>query len=174
MRPARAALLFVIVGCQPGDDAPRAVARPDSPTPSAPTSKPDSANAWAVRPTRSDLTCTPQIVGPDDVLVLRMKTPHGASLHVGGPDGTPYLVIFHGEGSPDRADRRSLMRPEAFAGLAELRIAVGTLTGGVWVFGRDTNEVVFRTPGGYRIRVGNDMETDGPDYAECVVTYRPT
>lgn len=134
----------------------------------------DSAKAWTVRPTRDDLTCSPPTVGREDVLVLRMKTPHGASLHIGAPDGTTYLVIFHGQGSPDRGNRRSLMQPESFAGLAELRLAVGTLTGGAWVFGRDTNEVVFRTPGSYRVRVGNDMETDGPDYAECVVTYRPT
>lgn len=163
------ALVAIASGCRSpdADSQPRAI---DS---AATVARPDSAKPWIVRPTRDDLTCSPQTVGRDDVLVLRMKTPHGASLHVGAPDGTTYLVIFHGEGSPDRASRRSLMRPESFAGLAELRLAVGTLTGGAWVFGRDTNEVVFRVPGAYRIRVGNDMETDGPDYAECVVTYRP-
>ena len=132
----------------------------------------DSAKAWTVRPTRSYLTCSPSVVGPDSVMILRMQRPHGSSLHIGAPDGTPFIVVFHGQGSPDRGARRSLMAPAAFEALTELRLGVGALTAGAWVFGRDTNEVVFRAPGTYRIRVGNDMETDGPDYAECVVTYR--
>jgi hypothetical protein len=134
----------------------------------------DSARAWTARPTKNYLTCSPSVVGPDSIVVLRMQTPHGSSLHIGGPDGTPYLVVFHGQGSPDRGGRKSLMSPDAFAGLTELRLAVRSLTGGVWIFGRDTNQVVFRTPGTYRVRVGNDMETDGPDYAECLLTYRPS
>jgi hypothetical protein len=114
------------------------------------------------------------MIGPDSVMVLRMPRPHGASLYIGSPDGTLYLVVFHGQGRPDRAARRSLMAPAAFEQLTELRLGVGTLTGGAWVFGRDTNEVVFRAPGTYRVRVGNDMETDGPDYAECLVTFAPS
>lgn len=164
---------LLVAGCNAGDE--RSEARPSppiSPAPSTTTPSSDSAKAWTARPTRNDLTCSPSAVSGDDVLVLKMKTPHGASLHIGAPDGTPFIVIFHGEGSQDRGQRRSLMRPESFAGLAELRLAVRTLTGGAWVFGRDTNEVVFRVPGTYRIRVGNDMETDGPDYSECLVTYR--
>lgn len=134
----------------------------------------ESAKAWAVRPTREDLTCSPSTVRPDSPLVLRMETPHGASLYIGAPDGTLYLVIFHGEGKPDRAARRSLMPPETFAQMKELRVKVGTLTGGAWVFGRDTNEVVFRDRGTYRVRVGHDMETDGPVYAECLVSFDPS
>ena len=107
------------------------------------------------------------------MLVLRMQAPHGASLYIGAPDRTLYLVVFHGQGKPDRAARKSLMSPEAFTNLTELRLSVGTLTGGAWTFGRDTNEVVFRAPGVYRIRVGDDMETDGPVYAECTVTFEP-
>lgn len=133
----------------------------------------ESAKAWAVKPTRNDLGCSPSTVRSDSTLVLRMETPHGASLYIGAPDGTLYLVVFHGQGQPDRAARRSLMPPETFAQMKELRVKVGTLTGGAWVFGRDTNEVVFRDRGTYRVRVGNDMETDGPIYAECLVTFEP-
>ena len=107
-------------------------------------------------------------------MVLRMQRPHGGSLYVGSPDGTLFLVVFHGQGRPDRAARRSLIAPAAFEQLTELRLGVGTLTGGAWVSGRDTNEIVFRARGTYRIRVGNDMETDGPDYAECLVTFAPS
>ncbi len=165
-----AALTMLAAGCGGRADD-RAAAPPDSVANSG--GAPDSAKAWTVRPTKDYLTCTPDTVGPRDALILRMQAPHGASLHIGGPDGTPFIIVFHGAGQPDRGDRRSLMQPEAFAQLTELRLHVGTLTGGVWVFGRDTNEVVFRTPGVYRVRVGNDMETDGPDYAECLVTFRP-
>jgi hypothetical protein len=135
----------------------------------------DSATgAWAVKPTRDDLSCEPVNLGPDSTLILQMRTPHGASLYIGGPHRTLYLVVFHGQGQRDRAARKSLMAPQAFAELRELRLKVGTLSGGVWEFGRDTNEVVFREPGMYRVRVGNDMETDGPDYAECLVTFDPS
>ena len=168
-RAAAAMLVALAAGCsRPADDA----SKPVPPPPDSARAG-DSAKAWIVRPTKNYLTCSPDTVGPNDALILRMQPPHGASLHIGGPDGTPYIVVFHGEGQPDRGARRSLMKPEAFAQLTELRLLVRTMTGGVWVFGRDTNEVVFRAPGVYRIRVGNDMETDGPDYAECLVTFRP-
>lgn len=170
MRAIVPGVLFLCGGCSASPET-GGKARP---TPPDSVVAPDSAKAWTARPTKDYLTCAPGTVGPDSVLVLRMKQPHGSSLHVGAPDGTPYIVVFHGEGSPDRGARRSLMNPVAFAQLSELRLAVRTMTGGVWIFGRDTNEVVFRTPGVYRLRVGNDMETDGPDYAECLVTYRPS
>jgi hypothetical protein len=163
-----AGLVVLACACSGADEA-----KPTPSPPPGPTAAPESAKAWTVRPTKDYLSCAPDTVGPDDVLILRMKQPHGASLHVGAPDGTPYIVIFHGSGQPDRGARRTLMNPAAFTQLSELRLGVRTLTGGVWVFGRDTNEVVFRAPGIYRVRVGNDMETDGPDYAECLVTYRP-
>jgi hypothetical protein len=126
-----------------------------------------------VRPTDSSLSCSPRIVGPDDTLDLQMSLPHGRSLHVGGPDQTPYIVVFHGEGSADRGARRSLVAPDSFARLTRLRLPVRATTAGVWVAGRDTNEALFRAPGVYRVRVGDDMETDGPRYAECLVEFRP-
>jgi hypothetical protein len=132
----------------------------------------DSAVAWISPPRRDYLTCSPAVVGADDTLLLRMTRPHGASLHIASPDKTPFIVVFHGAGDRDRGARTSLLMPQAFEQLTELRLPVGTLTAGAWVFGRDTNELVFRVPGTYRVRVGNDMETDGPDYAECLVTYR--
>ena len=72
------------------------------------------------------------------------------------------------------SDKATMEVPSSHAGtVKELRVKVGTLTGGAWVFGRDTNEVVFRDRGTYRVRGGNDMETDGPIYAECLVTFEP-
>lgn len=171
MKPMCVAGLIVLLGssCKPASDD----GAKSPPSEVAVARAPDTAKAWAVRPTKNYLTCSPDTVSAEDVLILRLTQPHGASLHISAPDQTPYLVVFHGEGSPDRGSRRSLMAPAAFEQLSELRLAIKTLTGGVWIFGRDTNEVVFRAPGVYRVRVGNDMETDGPDYAECLVTYRP-
>ena len=33
--------------------------------------------------------------------------------------------------------------------------------------------LLFRLPGFYRLIVGSDLETDGPSYAECLVSYAP-
>ncbi|MEX2153017.1 MAG: hypothetical protein WD825_06720 [Gemmatimonadaceae bacterium] len=104
---------------------------------------------------------------------MNMSLPHGPTFHARSPDGTSYIVVFHGEGSPDRTRRRSLMPPDSFSRVTELRLDPSVLTAGVGVFGRDTNELLFRTPGVYRLLVGADMETDGPSYAECLVRYAP-
>ena len=130
------------------------------------------AREYAVPPRDSNLTCAPAVVSQRDTLRMTMGLPHGASFHVSTPDGTPFIVVFHGEGDPDRGQRRSLVPPDSFAKLTRLDLPVGTLTAGAWVFGRDTNEKLFVQPGFYRLRVGSDMETDGPIYAECVVRLR--
>jgi hypothetical protein len=127
------------------------------------------------------LRCSPSVVGRDDTLEMTMDTPHGVYL-VAYPPNTDttralssemYLIVFPGEGTPDRTRRRSLMPPDSFQRVPTLRLVPRTLTGGVWVYGRDTNELLFRAPGDYRFRVGSDMETDGPQFTECIVRYRP-
>jgi hypothetical protein len=131
------------------------------------------ARAFAEPPRDSNLACAPSVVGTSDTLRMTMSVPHGATFHVAAPDGTPFIVVFHGEGARDRGQRRSLVPPDSFATLTRVDLPVGSLRAGVWVFGRDTNERVFVAPGFYRLRVGSDMETDGPRYAECVVRLRP-
>jgi hypothetical protein len=102
---------------------------------------------------------------------MQFEGVHGPTFHIISPDGTAHIVVFHGQGDPDRGRRRSLMSPDSFARLERLQIDPRTLKAGVWVFGRDTNEIVFRRPGFYRLIVGADLETDGPVYAECRVRY---
>lgn len=131
------------------------------------------AREFAEAPRDSNLTCAPAVVSQRDTLVMTMTLPHGATFHIATPDGTPFIVVFHGEGDRDRAQRKSLVSPDSFARLTRLDLPVGALKAGAWVFGRDTNERVFVQPGFYRLRVGNDMETDGPVYAECVIRLRP-
>ena len=143
-----------------------------SPETKATQSKDTIAREWIVPPRDSNLTCTPE-VGPNDTLHMRLGLPHGATFHVAAPDGTPFIVVFRGEGQPDRGQRKTLMPPDSFAKLTTLDMMPRTFTAGAWVFGRDTNERVFTQPGTYRLRVGTDMETDGPIYAECLVRYRP-
>lgn len=128
---------------------------------------------FAAPPRDSNLRCAPPVVSQRDTLIMTMGLPHGATFHIATPDGTPFIVVFHGEGDRDRGQRKSLVPPDSFARLTRLALPVGALKAGAWVFGRDTNENVFVQPGFYRLRVGSDMETDGPVYAECVVRLRP-
>jgi len=127
--------------------------------------------AWAIAPRYTNLTCTPDVLRNGDVLTMRFTGTHGPSFMAIGPDRTPYIVVFHGEGDRDRANRKSLVPPDSFVKMTELRLDPRTLTAGVWVFGRDTNELLFQTPGFYRLIVGSDLETDGPSYAECWVRF---
>jgi hypothetical protein len=168
-------MLAAIVGC--GRDDPTDHAAPldtaaalAAATPLDSMARPPS---WAVPPRFTNLTCAPSVLRRGDVLSMRMTRPHGSSFMAIGPDRTPYIVVFHGEGERDRGQRKSLVPPDSFAGVTELNIDPTSFTAGVWVFGRDTNELLFQRPGFYRLVVGNDLETDGPSYAECVVRYAP-
>jgi hypothetical protein len=162
--------LLVVAACGSGRDRVDSTAARGATTAYAPT---DTARPWAVRPTAHNLTCEPAELRTGDTLTLRLTLPHGRSLHVLSPDRTPFIVIFHGEGQPDRAQRRSLVPPDSFARMTQLTLDTRTTRAGAWVFGRDTNETLFRAPGTYRMIVGDDLETDGPSYAECLVTFRP-
>lgn len=169
-RSMRAITLFgclvIVVGACRKDDAPRA----DSADGAMAVAM---APALAVPPTDSNLTCEPQLLRRQDVLTVRMPTPHGPTMMAIAPDSTQYLVVFHGEGRPDRAQRKSLAPPETFAKTPELNLDPKLVMAAPHVAGRDTNEALFTKPGGYRLIVGSDLETDGPRYAECVVQYQP-
>lgn len=166
MRPYR-----ILTGCLAfaaacGDrDAPRGA---DS-TPAADSVA--TAPALAVPPRFTNLTCLPEVIRPSDVLTMRMTVPHGSNFMAVAPDRTKYLVVFQGEGRPDRAKRTSLAPPDAFARSTELNLDPKLFTAAV--SGRDTNELLFRVPGVYRLIVGSDLESDGPSYAECLVRYAP-
>jgi hypothetical protein len=129
------------------------------------------AKPLGVRP-YDTLQCTPDTLRAGDILTVRMPVPHGPTFMIRAADGTEFIVVFFGEGR-DRGQRKSLMPPDSFRNVRELRLDTRTFKAGPWVHGRDTNELVFRRAGGYRLFVGSDLETDGPVYAECVVRYRP-
>lgn len=129
----------------------------------------DIAPAGGVPPSLSNLTCTPEI-GPTDTLQISITAPHGPAFHVVDPASTPFFVIFSGDGG---GQRRSLMPADSFVQLTSLSIVPRAFSASVWIAGRDTNERVFTRPGTYRLRVGSEMESDGPVYAECLVRYVP-
>ena len=163
---ATLATLVIFVACRSERPAADSIA-------TAPADTMAIAREFAEPPRDSNLACAPSVIGARDTLRLTMTLPHGPTFHIATPDGTPVIVVFHGEGGRDRGQRRSLVSPDSFAKLTRLDLPVDSLRAGVWVFGRDTNERVFVQPGFYRLRVGSDMETDGPRYAECVVRLRP-
>ena len=156
--------LALVAGCGSRETPVRA----DSTPPAAPV---DTAPALSVAPKFTNLTCSPTVLRSSDVLSMKMQGPHGATLMAVAPDRTRYFVIFEGEGAPSRGKRKSLSAPDVFLRTPELNVDPRMLTGGVLVSGRDTNEVVFRTPGVYRLVVGSHLETDRPEYAECLVRY---
>jgi hypothetical protein len=131
----------------------------------------DSVSADEGRIVSANLRCSPTTLRGDDTLTLHLDVPHGPYFIAYPPDSTPFLVVFPGEGSPDRTQRRSLMSSDSFRRMSEVKIIPRRLTAAVWVFERDTNEVLFTKPGEYRLQVGSDMETDGPRYTECNVRY---
>src|SRR5688572_16296086 len=110
-----------------------------------------TAPALGVPPKFTNLTCEPAVIGPSDVLAMRMTVPHGPNFMAIAPDRTRYLVVFQGEGRPDRAKRTSLAPPDAFARSTELNLDPKLFTAAPWVSGRDTNELLFRVPGVYRL-----------------------
>ena len=167
LRAIRVAIVMGAVACGPRQDG---AARD---TTAVPSDTMAIAREYAEPPRDSNLACAPAVVGQADTLRMTMTLPHGPTFHIATPDGTPFIVVFHGEGDRDRGARRSLVAPDSFAKLTRLDLPIASLRAGAWVFGRDTNEKVFVQPGFYRLRVGSDMETDGPRYAECVVRLSP-
>jgi hypothetical protein len=133
---------------------------------------PDSTVNWDVN-VPANIRCSPDTIRPGDTLTVRMDEPHGRYFIARGPDGTDFFIVFPGEGRPDRTQRRVLLPTDSFRKVTLLKLNTRTLTAGPWVFGRDTNEIVFRQAGVYRLMVGSEMETDGPQFTECRVTYLP-
>jgi hypothetical protein len=116
------------------------------------------------------LTCSPDTIGPNDTLTLRMQTPHGGYLAVVQADRTTYFVI-----DPYIKSRHSLkyslIPAEQFQQMAVLRLATD-VTAPPRVYGRDsTLEPVFGKPGKYTIEVGENLEGDYSNrLTQCTVT----
>ena len=117
----------------------------------------------------ADFSCSPSIVGPADVLVIRKNSSDLKELMVKQPkSAAPHMLVV---GSPEPGTRM-LMSTDAFSRAREVRIAVATLTGLPWSYGA-VQEKVFTRPGRYRFRAADALESDAGDSLECQVEYRP-
>src|SRR5688500_5792163 len=85
------------------------------------------AREYAEPPRDSNLTCAPAVVSQADTLRMTMGLPHGPTFHISTPDGTPFIVVFHGEGDRDRGARRTLVSPDSFARLTQLDLPIRSL-----------------------------------------------
>ena len=160
-----AATLAAVLGCHGTERSDPAAQAQSTAQPSAtiPDAVHDSSRLTAPTPVAS-LACHPASAGPDDTLTLRMPVPHGPYLTVTTPDETPFFVVF-----PSDSARRSVMPSDSFAKLAVVRLSLRELRAAPWVYGRDTNEVVFSRTGSYTVVVGHDVETDAGIVEKCVV-----
>lgn len=121
--------------------------------------------AWGA----ADFSCSPRIVGPGDVLVIRKRSSELKEMMVTQPKSkTVHLLVV---GSPEPG-MQMLMSTEAFASAREVRIPVGTLTGLPWSVGAKQQKV-FTVPGIYRITASDTLESDSGDSLDCQVEYRP-
>lgn len=126
---------------------------------------------YAIEPRPNVVSCAPAVLGRDDTLVLTMPVPHGPYLVAIAPDSTQFMVIYPAE---DRSrSLRSLMPSDSFVNVTSLALPVRSARAAPWVFGRDTNEMLFARKGWYRMIVGSALESDGPIYGECLVRYVP-
>ena len=160
-----AATLSVVLGCQGTERSNALTQEQPAAQPSATVSdaRPESSRQADATPVLS-LTCHPSSLGANDTLTLRMPVPHGPYLTVTSPDATPFFVVF-----PSDSARRSLVTADSFAKMAVVRLPVRELRAAPWVYGRDTNEMVFSRTGPYTVVVGHDVETDAGVVEKCVV-----
>ena len=132
-----------------------------------PQTEPQPTGRVTLPPT---LTCSPDTIGPNDTLILRMQTPHGGYLAVVQPDRSTYFVI-----DPYIQSRHSLkyslIPAEQFQQMAILRLPTD-VSAPPRVYGRDSIlEPVFGKPGKYKIEVGENLEGDYSNrVTECIVT----
>lgn len=144
-----AVLAAVIVGaCRPGGALP----------PAGPAPMPGT------------LRCSPTRLSATDTLTLAMSVPHGRELSIEGPTGDFFNLVL---AEPQASDGPMLLPADTFRVLPAVRLRVGSLRAKPFVAGRDSVELVFATPGAYRLRMAEVLNTDdGTPVAVCVVRLR--
>jgi hypothetical protein len=118
----------------------------------------------------SGLVCAPQELKSGDTLRLELSVPHGPYLVVQAPDGAQLFVVYPGAGPA----KPSLVSEQAFAVMPHFTTPVAELRGWPWIYGRDTLEPVFYTPGDYQVIVAQNWESENAyDIRRCYVHYHP-
>lgn len=116
------------------------------------------------------LKCGPQRLFRGDTLTLDMATPHGGDLAVRAPDGTDFFVVYiENEEGPGAG---SMMDPDKFMKMSQLRLVTDKTKAKPWVYGRDKNELIFMRTGWYQVRLSENLQTDdGTSVYTCRVHY---
>lgn len=117
----------------------------------------------------ADFSCSPRIVGPRDVLVIRKNSSELKELMVRQPKSKTVHMLVLGGPEPGM---QMLMSSETFARAREVRIPVATLTGQLWSV-NFKHEKVFTVPGVYHFTAADTLESDASDLLSCRVEYRP-
>ena len=121
-------------------------------------------------PMPGSLRCSPTSLGRTDTLTLVMSVPHGRELSIEGPTGDFFNLVL---AEPQASDGPMLLPADTFRVLPAVRLPVGSLRGKPFVAGRDSVELVFASPGAYRLRMAEVLNTDdGTPVAICVVRLR--
>ena len=115
------------------------------------------------------LRCTPEVLGPEDTLIVEMRTPHGPYLDILAPDGVYFAVV---DPNP-RGGRVSLHDAAEFRSMRRLELPVAKATASPYVHGHTDPIQIFAVVGSYEIRLGENLRThDGPPVYSCKVEYR--
>jgi hypothetical protein len=119
------------------------------------------------------LSCSPTVLKSDSTLILRFKLPHPGELAIRAPDGTYYFLAYDpGAGIPPGLT--PIADKESFRKMSELALPVGRAMGSPWLYGRESNELIFKEPGVYMVTLAEVLETDAkqPEFY-CKVILKP-
>lgn len=104
----------------------------------------------------SVLACSPNVLGPNDTLILRLGPKHGSELAIRRlHDQTSYFLVI---GSPP-AEMKPLMTTEAFSRAKEVKIPAG-YEAVPWA--SDSKKApIFSKSGKYVVQVSDNLESHG-------------
>ena len=128
---------------------------------------PGEAPATVFRENSKIFSCSPAVVGPGDVLVLRKRGSSLRELSVVLPSGSAahFLVV-----SDPPPEMRPLMSPDELGKAKVVRIPVSALTGLEWRAGAH-QESIFTSPGMYEFFLSTALESEDGGYS-CKVQFR--
>lgn len=118
------------------------------------------------------LSCSPAVLTESGTLSLRFSIPHPAELSIEAPDGTVYFVVYERNETTPRG-QSPLVDKASFRKMAELNLEISTAMGSPLVYGRDSNERIFRKAGKYKIVLADNIQSDADqDVYRCQVTLK--
>jgi hypothetical protein len=118
------------------------------------------------------LSCGPAILSGNSALTLGFALPHPAELSIQAPDGTIYFLVYE-RNAATPAGQTPLVDKASFRKMTELKLDVPTAAASPLVYGRNSNERIFRTAGVYKIVLADNIQSDADqDVYRCQVRLR--